>query len=98
MKKRINLSSKLADSVQLDRDLFPGVPIVEICGKERVLIENHYGIIQYGCEDILVKVRYGCVSVTGEQLNLKFMSRRKLIITGRIYGIMLQRRECCNGD
>ena len=93
MKKRMNLSGKLTDNFQLNYDVFPGVPIVEICDKERVLIENHYGIIRYGCSDICVKVRYGCVCVSGNQLKLNFMSKSTLIITGKIHGVVLQGSE-----
>ena len=35
----------------------PGLSLVEICGSKRVLIENHRGIVSYGCNEIRVNVK-----------------------------------------
>lgn len=90
MKNDRILRTTFADNELLNYELLPGVPIIEICNKERVLIENHRGIIGYGCNEIRVKVRYGCVCVCGNQLKLLRMSKTKLVITGKICGVTLQ--------
>jgi len=71
----------------------PGIPLIEICNRRRVLIENHNGILAYGCKEILVKVRYGIICVNGENLKLTKMSREKLVIVGTISSVCLQGRE-----
>lgn len=98
MEKRKKLTKKMNEKDRLKCDLVPGLPIIEICDKERVLIENHRGIIKYGDNDVCVKVRYGCVCVNGSQLKLNRMSKNKLVITGRIHGIALRGREGNNVD
>lgn len=70
----------------------PGVPLIEICGQVRVLVENHQGVIGYGCHEILVKVRSGCVRIDGENLTMTKMSKEKLVITGKIHAVQLQGR------
>ena len=60
------------------------LPIVELVGKNRLLIENHQGVLSYAMEEIKVKVSYGCVVVTGSEMQLLEMSRVKLAICGRI--------------
>jgi len=70
----------------------PGVPLVEICDRRRVLIENHLGIVCYGCNEVRVKTRYGYICVCGEQLQLLRMSKTKLVITGSINTVHLQGR------
>lgn len=70
-----------------------GVPLVEICDQKRVLIENHQGIALYTCEEIRVKVNYGCITVCGERLKLAKMSREKLVITGKIGSVNLHGRR-----
>lgn len=70
----------------------PGIPLVEIWDQKRVLIENHQGIVGYGCEEILVKVRFGRICVCGENLKLAKMSKEKLVITGKICAVNLQGR------
>lgn len=83
---------RLAEDADIGADSVPGRPIVEIAGEDRVLIENHFGVMGYSAERILVKVRYGCVSVCGCRLELLRMTREQLVIRGRIDSVTLHRR------
>lgn len=88
----VNLMQKLADGVDLSGEPLPGMPIVEIAGECRVLIERHGGVTEYSRERISVKVRYGMITVCGCGLELTRMTREQLVISGRIDGVQLQRR------
>ena len=68
------------------------VPLVELAGCERVLIENHTGVLAYSPEEIIVRVSYGCLQVNGENMMLAEMRREQLVITGKIHGVNLHRR------
>ena len=83
----------VASGVRLYPEPMPCVPLVEIYDRRRVLIENHQGIIGYGADEILIKVRYGHICVCGENLKLAKMSREKLVVTGKISAVNLQGRE-----
>ena len=87
-----NWMRKLADGADLTMELLPGVPIVEVAGEGRVLIERHEGMTEYSRERICVKVSYGCVCVCGCGLELTRMSREQLVISGRIDSLQLVRR------
>lgn len=63
------------------------LPVVELVGQGRLLIENHQGVLSYSSEEIKIKVSYGCVIVVGSNLQLMEMSRVKLAICGRIDGL-----------
>ena len=65
------------------------LPIVELVGQKRLLIENHQGVLSYGCNEIKIKVSYGSVIVAGSALQLMEMSRVKLAICGRIDGLKI---------
>ena len=93
MAKGHRLLNRLIDESELTVDSFPGQPIVEIAGDRRVLIENHFGVREYGREKIAVKVKYGFVNVCGECLELRQMTKEQLVISGRISGVSLVRRE-----
>lgn len=84
---------RLAEEGNLSAEVATVLPIVELSGDRRVLIENHLGIMGYSTERILVKVKYGCVCICGCGLTILRMSREQLVIRGRIDGIALQRRE-----
>ena len=80
---------KLADSADLPGELLPGMPLVEIAGQGRVLIEGHGGVSAYSREKICVQVRYGQVCITGCCLELVRMSREQLVICGKISSVQL---------
>lgn len=82
----------LADRTELESEALPGLPILEIAGDRRVLIERHGGVVEYGPERIQVRVAYGTVCVTGCGLELVRMTNRQLVIGGRIDSVCLQRR------
>ena len=83
---------RLADSADLSTEPLPMLPLVELAGDKRVLIENHRGVVQYSRERICVKVRYGIVCVCGCGLELSRMTKEQLVISGRIDGVTLERR------
>lgn len=87
-----HFAERLVDGADLSGENLPGVPVVELAGDQRVLIERHCGVVEYSGERICVKVRYGLVAVSGCGLELTCMTREQLVITGRIDGISLQRR------
>lgn len=82
----------LVDTTELESEALPGVPILELAGDRRVLIERHGGVIEYGPERIRVRVSYGAVCVNGCNLELVRMTHQQLVIAGRIDSICLQRR------
>jgi sporulation protein YqfC len=70
----------------------PGLPIIEMVGDRRLLIENHNGVTGYSDTDIYVRVKYGELRVSGDCLSLSYMSKCQLVITGCIHSIHIGRR------
>lgn len=68
------------------------LPLVEIVGEKRVLVENHLGVIGYSSEEIKVRVCYGILSVLGTALQFVQMNREQLVICGEVNSITLLRR------
>ena len=58
--------------------------LIELYGNERVLIEEHRGILGYGDEEIRVGTSFGMAVIEGLELRLCCMSRSQLVIRGRI--------------
>ena len=86
--------NRLWEQLDLPGESLPGQVLIEISGDNRVLIEHHRGVMEYGKEKICIKVKYGAVHITGTGLELCCMTREQLVITGRIGGICLMRRDC----
>lgn len=68
------------------------LPLIEIAGEKRVLIENHMGVLAYSSEEIQIKVCYGKVTVFGKNLRFMQMNGEQLVIKGCIENIQLFRR------
>jgi sporulation protein YqfC len=87
------MKEKWLDRLDLPDEAAPGQVLVEIIGSTRVLIEHHRGVCAYGSRQICVRVQFGIVSVSGQCLELKRMTRGQLVITGKIDAICLERNK-----
>ena len=92
MKRKGDWMQRFAEGLDLPAEPLPGLPLVEIAGERRVLVENHGGVCQYGTEQISVRVKYGVLIVRGGGLELTRMSKERLIISGRIDCVVINRR------
>ena len=68
----------------LPEDVMLGAPRVIICGRGRMMMENHQGIVEYGPEKLRVQTAQGIVSVEGENLTLASLGEEDLMVTGEI--------------
>lgn len=83
---------KLSREGDIHAQPLPGIPLVELAGDRRVLIENHFGVREYSRERIGVKVKFGLVVVCGRELELSRMTRQQLVIRGTVETVTLERR------
>ena len=83
---------RLAETINNTNNTLTGVPIVELAGDRRVLIENHRGVIEYGAKQICVKVKCGSLCICGQNMELAKMTGEQLVITGMIESVTIRRR------
>ena len=91
MKQHRKVFKTLGGMLDLSAQPMPGVPIIEMAGNRRVLIENHQGVMEYGNERISIVVKFGKVVITGTGMEMCYMSKHQLIITGCIDGVSIER-------
>lgn len=92
MDRDITFWQRLAQQQDLNAQPLPGVPIVELAGDRRVLIEEHHGVEAYSPQEIGIRVSFGRILVRGTGLELTRMTREQLVIHGRIEDILVERR------
>lgn len=92
MKQYGKALQRLSGAMYESNDALPGVPIVELAGDRRVLIENHWGVTEYGTDRICVKVKYGILCVCGREMELAKMTKDQLVITGSIGSLTIHRK------
>ena len=93
MKQQVRLLERMVGAMDLNTEALPNVPLVELVGNHRVLVENHLGVIHYGCDEIGIKVDFGEIRILGANLELTYMSKQQLIITGSISSAQMCRRK-----
>ena len=89
--KKGSIVHRFTERADLPGESLPMQPLVEVCGNNRVLIENHRGVSEYSDDRIGVRVRFGTVCICGEGLKLCRMSGCQLVVTGMIHNIQLFR-------
>lgn len=83
---------QLFGTLRKSSDILSGIPVFELVGDHRALIENHNGVIEYGSERICVKVRYGKLCICGFDMELAKMTNDQLVISGTIQSILIKRK------
>lgn len=61
--------------------------LLELYGADRVLIEQHRGILGYSETEIDVGATFGVLRIRGKGLRLCCMSRSQVVISGRISAV-----------
>ena len=86
MKAKRDKAELLADRLDIPADAL-GLTKLSLCGRSRLLIENHGGIISYG--EALIEIRCGKTRliVRGDNLMLKAMTGSDMLICGRIISL-----------
>ena len=69
------------------------VPLIEVTGDKRVLIENHFGVISYCQSEIFIKVSKGVIEILGDKMEILCMSKERIVICGIIRGVNLRRNS-----
>ncbi len=94
MDNKRGIAQRLIGAADLMDEPLPGMPLVEIAGDRRVLVENHRGVVEYGTKIIRIKVRYGQLCICGCGMELAKMTKDQLIISGRVDSVHLVRGKC----
>jgi sporulation protein YqfC len=95
LKKSRSMLRLMAEAADTPQELLPGMPLIEITGAGRVLIENHGGVTEYETDRIRVRLRFGAVVIRGNRLKITRMSKCQLVISGSLLGVDLERGSSC---
>lgn len=93
MSNRRNIYRRLCDKADLPDEPVPNQPLLEMVGCDRIVIENHKGIVKYGHDCMQISVRFGEVCISGMHLELTRMTKGQLVISGQPENIRIIRRK-----
>lgn len=83
-KSKKSFREKLADTVEVSKEITLNVAKITIIGSNEASIENYGGILEYSENAVLVNSKPCPVKITGSLLEIAVMTKELLYIKGRI--------------
>ncbi len=91
MKKKLSgrLREKFSDSFVLPEELTQERAELYLSGRQRLRLDNHRGIVEYGAERIRISVLGGEICVEGKSLTIDAADPQTLLLLGEIARISI---------
>lgn len=86
-KQTKDIKNKLAELLDIPKEVVLNIPKFTIIGNNDMIIENYKGIIEYDTSKIRINTGVGVVKVCGAKLVLKEITSEDLLIKGQISGV-----------
>ena len=85
--KRTRFFDKAADTFDLPGEVVWDLPRITIVAGNRVVVENHKGLMDYNENSIVVAGGRVEVRILGNDLELRAMNADELLITGDVFNV-----------
>lgn len=84
---KINLKEKMAELLELPKEIVLDLPKITMFGDKNLIVENYKGIIEYDNNRIRVNTGKGIIMVSGDRLVIKEITSEDLMIEGEILSL-----------
>lgn len=78
------VTNKIAEELDLPREILNGEPKIIVYGKNEVIIENHKGIEVFKGDEIKINSNLGLIKIEGINLEISFIGTETIALTGKI--------------
>lgn len=85
--KNLGLKQRMAEALELPKDVIMDVPKLTMVGNIQLSVENHRGIIQYDSNCIRINTSSGVYKITGSELYIKSIVAEEIVVAGLIENI-----------
>jgi sporulation protein YqfC len=89
LKMMENLKRRLAEALELPKDVMLDLPVVTLVGNEEMLLSNHKGVLEYAAGMVRISTSLGVLKVAGSDLVLKTIDAENVAVVGKIEGVFL---------
>jgi len=83
-KPKKNLKEKIAENLELPKEIVLNVPKVILLGNKSLIIQNYKGILEYEPDRIKINTTSGMLRICGEKLLIKEISIEDIAVEGGI--------------
>ena len=85
--KQGGILHRAADAFDLPGEVLLDLPRLTVTGGQRVVVENHQGLMDYSPESIVVAGGRVTLKIIGDALELRAMTAEALLITGHVFQV-----------
>ena len=85
--KKARAIDRAADRFDLPGEVIGDLPRLTVIGGQRVIVENHKGLMDYGPNNIVIAGGKVTLKLTGDNLELRAMNAEDLLITGDVFQV-----------
>ncbi len=86
-KKRVSLSRRIADSLDIPDDVIFSMPRISMFGNRELRLENYKTVMEYRDEQIRFACKDKCITVTGASLSITVITDDEVSVTGQIASV-----------
>ena len=87
--KQTKVLRYFTESAGLHMEALANMPLLELCGEDRILVENHKCVVGYTDEEIIIRVNFGLIQISGDDMKITCVNREQVVIGGNIRNITL---------
>ena len=81
---KTNTAEKVADWLELPKDILLGASIITVLGNRELLIENYKGVLEYREDNILLQGKKCRIRIRGSELMIDYYTKEEMKVYGRI--------------
>lgn len=75
---------RLLRDIDMPEETEPYIPKCTLVGKQRLLVENHAGVLRLDADCLRFSTGFGAITVTGSALLLEKLSDENALVTGTV--------------
>lgn len=79
-----NIKRNFAEALEIPEEIVLNLPLITMTGRERLVVENYKGVIEYDEKQIRLNTSIGILKIEGDSLVLKNIAYESITILGVI--------------
>lgn len=84
------VTNKIAEELDLPKEIINGEPKIIVHGKSEIVIENHKGIEVFKENEIRVNSNLGIIKIEGTKLEIRFIGSETIALTGKLNNLSFE--------